>query len=69
MWGPIPRDKAFKPLRNAAEFAHVRVGERGHSVEWPSGLELSTETLWLETLSANGHRDTRDFLEWRLRRR
>jgi hypothetical protein len=63
----VLRDKAFKPLRNAVEFARVRVGEWGHSVEWPSGTELSAETLWLETLSANGHRDTRDFLEWRLR--
>lgn len=63
----VLRDKAFKPLRNATEFARARVGEWGHSVEWPSGPELSAETLWLETLSANGHRDTHDFLEWRLR--
>lgn len=61
------RDKAFRALRNSAEFARVRVGEWGHSVEWPSGAELSAETLWLETLSASGHGDTREFLEWRLR--
>ncbi len=61
------RDKAFRLLRNPAEFARVRIGEWGHSVEWPSGAELSAETLWLETLSATGHQDTREFLEWRLR--
>jgi hypothetical protein len=61
------RDKAFKPLRNSAAFGRVRVGEWGHSVEWQGGAELSAEALWLETLSATGHRDTRDFLEWRLR--
>jgi len=63
----VLRDKAFKPLRNAAEFARVHVGEWGHSIEWPCGVELSAETLWLETLAATGHRDMRDFLEWRLR--
>jgi len=61
------RDRALRPLRNAAEFARVRLGEWGHSIEWPSGAELSAETLWLETLSATGHQDTREFLEWRLR--
>jgi hypothetical protein len=61
------RDKAFKQLRNSTEFVRVRVGEWGHSVEWPGGAELSAEMLWLETLSATGHRDTREFLEWRLR--
>ncbi len=29
--------------------------------------EVGAETLWLETLSATGHDDTRAFLEWRLR--
>jgi hypothetical protein len=60
-------DKAFKRLRDRAAFGSVRVGEWGHSVEWKTGEELSAETLWLETLSATGHQDTRMFLEWRLR--
>jgi len=55
------RGKSFR------EFAQVRVGEWGHSVEWPSGAELGAESLWLETLSAIGREDTRTFLEWRLR--
>lgn len=61
------RERGFRPLRDSAAFARVRVGEWGHSVEWPSGAELSAETLWLETLSAIGRQDTRAFLEWRLR--
>ena len=65
--GRLLRDRAFRPLREPEEFARVRVGEWGHSVEWPSGAELSAETLWLETLSATGHADTLEFLEWRLR--
>ena len=39
------------------------VGEWGHSVVWPNGVELGADRLWLETLSANGHDDSRQFLE------
>jgi hypothetical protein len=62
-----PRDKSFRGLRDLSELSRVRVGEWGHSVEWPSGEELGAEFLWLETLSATGRGDTRTFLEWRLR--
>jgi hypothetical protein len=65
--GDVLRGRAFRVLRAPEEFIRVRVGEWGHSVEWDSGPELSAETLWLETLSATGHGDTREFLEWRLR--
>lgn len=63
----ILRGRAFRALRDADAFAKVEVGEWGHSIGWPSGPELSAETLWLETLSATGHEDTRAFLEWRLK--
>ena len=59
--------KAIRALRIPGEFEKVQVGEWGHSVEWPSGAELSAETLWLETLSETGHADAREFLKWRLR--
>lgn len=61
------RHRAFKSLRDPAEFTRARVGEGGHSIGWGSGAELSADTLWLETLSAIGRDDTRKFLEWRLR--
>ena len=61
------RGKSFRALRDASEFTTVRVGEWRHSLEWPSGVELGAEFLWLETLSAKGRDDTRAFLEWRLR--
>lgn len=64
---PMLRGATLRSLRDPDEFARARVGEWGHSVEWPSGAELGAETLWLATLSANGQEDTRDFLEWRLR--
>lgn len=63
----VLKDRAFAALQNPAEFAQVRIGDWGHSLEWPSGAELSAETLWLWTLSATGHEDARGFLEWRLR--
>lgn len=63
----ILRGRAFRALTDAKEFSEVGIGEWGHSIVWPSGAELSAETLWLETLSATGHDDTRTFLEWRLR--
>lgn len=59
-------DRAFAVLRDPAEFAKARLGDWGHSVEWPAA-ELGADTLWLETLSATGRADTRAFLEWRLR--
>jgi hypothetical protein len=61
------RRESFHTLRDPAEFSRVHVGEWGHSLEWPSGVELGAESLWLETLSAIGRADTRAFLEWRLR--
>lgn len=61
------RGRAFAALRDPAEFARVEVGDWGHSLAWPSGAEIGADTLWLETLSATGHGDTRLFLEWRLR--
>ena len=65
--GPLLRDKTLWTLRDPAELSRVRVGEWGHSLEWPSGVELSADSLWRETLSATGHGDARAFLEWRLR--
>ncbi len=65
--GETLRSPAFRSLRDRARFARVRVGEWGHSVEWPGGQGLSADALWLLTLSATGRGDTRAFLEWRLR--
>lgn len=55
----VPRDlaRAGKPV----------IGDWGHSVEWSNGAELGAESLWLDTLSALGRDDSRQFLEWRLR--
>jgi hypothetical protein len=57
----------FERLADPVEFARAEIGEWGQSVTWPSGAEIGAERLWLETLSATGHADARDFLEWRLR--
>lgn len=60
-------DEAFAALRRPEEFAGVRIGEWGHSLEWPSGVEAGADSLWLETLSALRRDDVRRFLEWRLK--
>ena len=65
--GAILDDRAFAALRDPGEFAKVELGDWGHSLAWPSGVELGADMLWLETLSATGHSDVRAFLEWRLR--
>lgn len=54
----------------SANFARAEtpvVGDWGHSVEWPDGSELGADSLWLDTLTALGREDARQFLEWRLR--
>lgn len=58
--------KAFAPLRDAATFATAKIGDWGHSLEWQGGIEMGADALWLETLSATGRGDVRQFLEWRL---
>ncbi len=63
----VLKDRAFAALADPAQFAQARIGEWGQSVEWPGGVELGAETLWLATLGATGHEDARAFLEWRLR--
>ena len=60
------KSKAFAPLRDAATFATVQIGDWGHSLEWAGGIEMGADALWLETLSATGRDDVRQFLEWRL---
>lgn len=64
---PLLQRRGFAPLSDPDLFNQARVGEWGHSVEWPGGVEIGADQLWLETLSATGHEDTRAFLEWRLR--
>lgn len=65
--GMLLDDRAFAALRDPAEFSQVEVGDWGHGLAWPAGVELGADMLWLETLSATGHGDARTFLEWRLR--
>jgi len=58
---------AFAALRDPAEFAKVKLGDWGHSLEWPSGVEAGADALWLEILAATRREDARAFLEWRLK--
>ena len=53
-------------LPQVPELADVEVGDWGHSLVWPDGTEIGADSLWLDTLSAIGRGDARQFLEWRL---
>jgi hypothetical protein len=46
--------------------AKVQLGDWGHSLVWPDGSEIGADSLWLDTLTAIGRGDARQFLEWRL---
>ncbi len=64
---PILRDRTYAALREPDAFARVQIGDWGHSLQWPSDIEIGADALWLETLSATARQDARTFLEWRLR--
>ncbi len=57
----------LKALGGQAQFRSVRLGDWGHSIEWPSGYQLGADALWLDTLRATGREDAAQFLAWRLR--
>ncbi len=61
------KQRPFAALRDAQEFATMQIGDWGHGLAWNCGVEIGADSLWLETLSATGHGDVRQFLEWRSR--
>lgn len=60
------KKQAFKPLRGD-NFLKARLGEWGHSVEWPGGVALGADELWRRTFKARGREDALAFLDWRMR--
>ncbi|MFT3791268.1 MAG: DUF2442 domain-containing protein [Rudaea sp.] len=64
----VRRLASLAPLRDAREFRRVKPGEHGHSVEWPSGVDIGADSLWRDTLIALGHADAVAFSDWRLSR-
>lgn len=62
----LHRKAAFKPLAGAA-FRKAKVGDWGHSVEWPGDIALGADELWRRTLKAEGREDALAFLDWRMR--
>ena len=43
---PIKNLKALAPLRDPAFFAHVEVGEWGHSLVWSDQIDLGADRLY-----------------------
>jgi Protein of unknown function (DUF2442) len=54
-------------LSDDTNFRAVKLGEWGHSIEWPDGTDLSANRLWSDTLEAIGRSDASQFLAWRWR--
>lgn len=52
---------------NLAKQGQPVIGDWGHSLQWLDGTEIGADRLWLDTLTAIGRDDARQFLEWRLR--
>lgn len=63
--GDIMKKKAFKSLRGRV-FQGARLGEWGHSVEWPDGTAIGADALWRRTLLAQGREDAVAFVDWRV---
>ena len=59
--------KGIAALNGPGVFAAVKIGDWGHSLEWPNGIDMSANRFWLETLAVLGREDERRFLEWRHR--
>lgn len=62
----LSRKPAFKALAGAG-FRKAKVGDWGHSVEWPGDMALGADELWRRTLKAEGREDALAFLDWRMR--
>ncbi len=63
----LARYKSLAPLRKAAEFRQATLGEGGHSVVWPSGVDMGADSLWRDSLIALGHADAVTFNDWRMK--
>ena len=64
---PVHRLKGLRPLRDKTVFAQAAKGEGGHSVVWPSEIDMGADRLWEISLEQNGHLDAVEFIRWRWR--
>lgn len=63
----VLRLKGLRPLRNPAVFALAAVGEGGHSLVWPSEIDMGADRLWEISLEQTGRADAVEFIRWRWR--
>ena len=61
---PITRLNALAPLRDPAFFAHVQVGEWGHSVCWDDEIDLGADRLYERCKEQAGELSPRQFDAW-----
>ncbi|HEY1900450.1 MAG TPA: hypothetical protein VGG49_11710 [Steroidobacteraceae bacterium] len=63
----IRRSKALKPLLDKRTFLQAALGEGGHSVVWPNGIDLGADSIRELALEQNGRDDAVEFMRWRWR--
>ncbi|MGQ0622734.1 MAG: helix-turn-helix domain-containing protein [Panacagrimonas sp.] len=63
----LRRSKTLRPLAESRRFKRAVLGEWGHSVSWGEDLELGADSLWRDTLRAQGKHDAVLLQDWRLR--
>jgi len=63
----VKRYKGLRPLRSTDRFADVGLGEGGHSLAWPGGLDIGADRIWEMALEQSGRGDAAEFLRWRWR--
>jgi hypothetical protein len=65
--GVVESSRGLRKLRDAKFFMRASLGEGGHSVQWPGGLDIGADTLWELALQQSGRADTAEFIRWRWR--
>jgi hypothetical protein len=63
----VHRLKGLRPLRDANLFAQASIGEGGHSVTWPGGVDIGADRLFELALEQSGRSDAVEFIRWRWR--
>lgn len=63
----LHRSKPLEALTDGRRFKRAAVGDWGHSVSWGDDLELGADSLWRDTLKAQGKDEAVALQDWRLR--
>jgi hypothetical protein len=63
----VSKLKGLRELRDVKVFARAKVGEGGHSIEWPGEIDIGVTRLLEIAFEQNGRAGTAEFIRWRWR--